>query len=195
MSLDALSPLYPDADDPLRITAGGLWHATPLPVLAAALPRIEALVSPAGRPLVLFDAGAGDGRVLAALALGFSATLNVTLLGLECAAPLVERARAAFGALENPPSRRPQVEEGSYLETKDYERLGITPGALDLVFNYPDGNETRLLRFLDAHGGKATRLVVLSPEESPVLGRAPLHREAVPSAEGATWSLSVFGLC
>ena len=195
MSLDVLSRLYPDPDDPLRITAGGLWHATPLPVLAAAVPRVEALLFPAGRPHVLFDAGAGDGRVLAALALGLSATLDVTLLGLECAGPLVERARAAIAALELETSRRPRVEEGSYFERNDYERLGITPGSLALVFNYPDGNEVRLLRFLDAHGGKGTRLLVLSPERSPALDREPLHREAVPSAEGASWSLSLFGLC
>jgi hypothetical protein len=197
VSLEALASLFPEeCIGPLQITSGGLWQPTPLAVLAAALPLVEGLLC-SGAPgrRVIFDAGAGDGRVLAALALGLSPRLDVTLVGLECAPPLARAARATMGALPLPAHRRPRVEEGSYLEPRDYARLGIDTKALDLVFNYPDGNEARLLRFLDAEAGPATRLLVLSPDRYPALGRDPERRETVPSANGAAWSLSVFTVC
>jgi hypothetical protein len=197
VSLEALASLFAEEDiGPLQITSGGLWQPTPLAVLAAALPLVEGLLtSSAHGPRVIFDAGAGDGRVLAALALGLPPRLDVTLVGLECAPPLARAARATMGALPLPVSRRPRVAEGSYLEPRDYARVGVDPQGLDLVLNYPDGNETRLLRFLEAEAGPATRLLVLSPDRFPDLGRAPLRRETVPSANGAAWSLSVFGVC
>ena len=200
--LEALSALYggedPDVGSPLRLTEGGLWHATPLPVLAAAVPLLvdQGLV-PSRQPLVLFDAGAGDGRVLSALALGLPDDVEAVLLGLEIDSSLAAEGEAQARRLALPPAtaaRRPRIAIGDYLAVQDYEHLGIAPPQLDLVFNYPDGNERRLLEWLRGHGRPRTRLVILSPDRDPTLGAPPRARTRVPSAtaDGVAWSLSVY---
>src|SRR5690349_19485381 len=80
--LPSLRALYDDVPESLRITDGGIWHATPLEILDAAMSTC------ATHGLVrvgetVFDAGAGDGRVLAALALALPANGN-TFVGWEC---------------------------------------------------------------------------------------------------------------
>jgi hypothetical protein len=192
---DPLVALYGAVEGaPLRLTEGGLWHATPLPVLVAAIPvLVEARLLESAR--VLFDAGAGDGRLLAALALGLPSSLEVRLLGLERDANLAREAEGRLGTLRRrlSPSRLPRVAEGDYFSKADYAPLGIAPAELDLVFNYPDGNERRLLRFLAAHGKPELRLVVLSPDREPVLGAPPLMRTEVrPAREAVAWSLGVY---
>ena len=200
--LERLQGLYDRGDDiaagGLRLTDRGLWHATPLAVLAAAIPLVveTGLLKARGRPAQVFDAGAGDGRLLAALARGLPATVDVRLGGIESDVALAATAReklevvAASPAL---PNRAAQVAQGDFFDPRAYDLLGFAPKALDVVFNYPDGNEQRLLRWLAEHGGPQTRLAILSPDHDPALGCPPEWRAPV-RAEGqaAVWTLTVF---
>jgi hypothetical protein len=217
--LEALRQIFGgEVADGLVATDAGIWHATPLPVLAAAVPALvetgvlesagighrrrvapRAAVGPgekpaAGRPLVLFDAGAGDGRVLAALALGLPPALHVRLLGLECDAHLAATAAERMEALRarRPETCVPRVARGDFLDTSAYAPLGVAPSALHVVFNYPDGNERRLLHFLRDAAGPEARLVILSPDQEPALGASPLLRTTVHPETGAHWTLGVY---
>lgn len=201
--LQELETLYPRGDaaaaGALRLTDRGIWHATPLVVLAAAVPLVgeSNLLESRGRPLCLLDAGAGDGRLLAALALGLPRACDVWLLGLECDGALVNTARetlATLGSRSLAPNRKIVVAEGDFFDPLAYARLDVAPRDLDLVFNYPDGNERRLLQWLAGHGGPETRLVILSPDHDPALGqRAEGCLEVRPEGDAAApWSLTVF---
>ena len=201
--LENLKDLYDQGDDVaaggLRLTDRGIWHATPLGVLAAAIPLVvEAnLLEVRGRSAQVFDAGAGDGRLLAALALGVDGTFDVRLGGLESDASLAATAReklATMASLGAVPKRVAQVAEGDFFDPRAYELVGLMPRELALVFNYPDGNERRLLQWLAEQGGPETRLVILSPDHDPALGGAPEWRAPV-RAEGdaaALGTLTVF---
>jgi hypothetical protein len=200
--LEALSALFGreklELGSPLRLTEGGLWHATPLPVLAAAVPVItdHGLVR-SRRPVVVLNAGAGDGRLLSALALGLPEDVKVHLLGLEIDPALAAAAKAQFRKLALAPvneARRPRIALGDYLAVAGCAALGVAPTELDLVFNYPDGNERRLLAWLRRHAGPQTRLALLSPDHEPAMDAPPFLRARVaPSAgSGVAWSLSVY---
>jgi hypothetical protein len=191
---ESLRGLYGDDEPTLRATDSGLWHATPLAVLAAAIPvLVETGVL--ARVKVVFDAGAGDGRLLAALALGLPGSLDLRLLGLECDATLAATAARRLDALRErrPAARLPRVAAGDFFVVSDYAPLETAPSELDVVFNYPDGNERRLLRWLGEQGKRETRLVILSPDHEPALGPPPLIRSEVRTAEaGVAWCLSVY---
>ena len=186
--LGKLEALYGQGDETaagFRLTDRGIWHATPLAVLAAAVPLVAetGLLVAGGRPARLFDAGAGDGRFLAALALGLPPTFERLLWGLESDATLAATARSKLSTLNHPV----RVAEGDFLDPRAYEDLGLRPRDLEVVFNYPDGNERRLLEWLAEHGGPRTRLAILSPDHDPALGTRPESRTPV-----AHWTLTVF---
>src|SRR6185436_18638701 len=71
--LERLRDLYGGGQDQaaseFRLTERGIWHPTPLAVLAAAVPLLAEteLVKPRDHALQILDAGAGDGRLIAAL--------------------------------------------------------------------------------------------------------------------------------
>ena len=97
--LTRLQDLYGTSGDAaasdFRLTDRGIWHPTPLAVLAAAVPLLgeTPFLKARGRPLEVLDAGAGDGRLVAALALGLPATFDLRLGGLESDALLALTAR------------------------------------------------------------------------------------------------------
>jgi hypothetical protein len=83
---------------------------------------------------------------------------------------------------------------GDYFHPRYHEALGHRPQDLDIVFNYPDGNERRLLAWLREHGKPEVRLVLLGPDRDPALGRAPLLRKDVrPPGDDVAWTLAVYG--
>jgi hypothetical protein len=143
----------------------------------------------------VFDAGAGDGRLLAALALGLPDSCDARLLGLESDATLAATAAGQLDALGGrlTPHRVLRVAAGDFFVTSDYAALEVAPSELDVVFNYPDGNERRLLQWLGEKGNRAARLVILSPDREPALGSPPLYSTEVrPAADVVAWSLSVY---
>jgi hypothetical protein len=184
----------PEDGHGLRLTPGGLWHATPLAIVAQAAETLlgAGLVRPGA---VLFDAGAGDGRLLVALALGLPAALQVRLAGLECDEDLAARARLHLDDLRRVhPRARARVARGDYFHPRYHEALGHRPRDLDLVFNYPDGNERRLLAWVEAEGKPEARLVILGPDRDPSLGRPALFlREVRPAGSAAAWTMAVYG--
>ncbi|HEY6549299.1 MAG TPA: hypothetical protein VI589_15390 [Vicinamibacteria bacterium] len=192
---EKLRGLYgPDEDLSLRATAGGLWHATPLGVLGATVAALAetGLLVPGA---LLFDAGMGDGRVLAALALGLPAALRPRLAGLESDEDLAREARRRLHALEagTRTAGSLRVARGDYFHPRYHEALGHRPSDLDLVFNYPDGNESRLLEWLGAHGKPTSRLVIVGPDRDPRPGCPPLLlREVRPAGSDVAWTLAVF---
>lgn len=200
--LARLQALYRTSGDPaasdFRLTDRGIWHPTPLAVLAAAVPLLgeTLLLDARSRPLQILDAGTGDGRLVAALALGLPASLEVRLGGLESDATLAVAARDKLEQIPAGPGARrgARVAEGDYFDPLAYGRIELEPRHLDLVFNYPDGSERRLLHWLAAHGGPETRLVILSPDHDPALGTPPLWRAPVRVAGDAptNWTLAVF---
>jgi len=190
-----LESIYPSDDErPLGITSGGLWHATPLAVLTAAVPILvdAGLVPPGG---IIFDAGAGDGRVLAALALGLPARgREQRLAGLELDASLAALARLHLDDLRRThPRARARVAQGDYFHPRFHEALGHRPGDIDLVLNYPDGNERRLLHWLGQRGKPEARLALLGPDRQPDLGTDPLSMHDVrPAGSPVAWTLVVY---
>ena len=202
--LERLRDLYGGGQDQaaseFRLTERGIWHPTPLAVLAAAVPLLAEteLVKPRDHALQILDAGAGDGRLIAALVLGLPEALEVRPSGIESDATL---AAGAQQTLERIAAMRPlgtsrvaQIVEGDFFDPHAYARLGLDPSDLDVVFNYPDGNERRLLQWLSAHGGAKTRLAILSPDHDPALGSPPEWRVSVRVGGGASadWTLAVF---
>jgi len=191
-----LESIYPpDEDRLIGITAGGLWHATPLSMLTTAVPLlVEAgLVPPRG---VVFDAGAGDGRVLAALALGLQACgREARIAGLELDGSLAAQARLHLDDLRRAhPRARARIAQGDYFHPRFHEVLGHRPEDIDLVLHYPDGNERRLLAWLGDRGKPEARLAVLSPERQPDLGFPPiLSRDVRPAGSPVAWTLAVYG--
>ena len=180
--LSGLNRLYADVAEALRVTEQGIWHATPLSVLAAAMDLIarEGLLA---LESVVFDAGAGDGRVLAALALAFPAH-RLHLMGVECDDALAQDARARLSGLPNPP----------VVATSDYFAEGAQQlRRSDVTFNYPDGSEHALMDAFVAHGKAGARLMVLSPELAPKLGRMPSAVHTIrPGGVVLHWSLSIY---
>ena len=132
--LGKLEALYGQGDETaagFRLTDRGIWHATPLAVLAAAVPLVAetGLLVAGGRPAQVFDAGAGDGRLLAALALGLPPTFERLLWGLESDATLAATARSKLSTLNHPV----RVAEGDFLDPRAYEDLGLRPRDLEVV--------------------------------------------------------------
>jgi hypothetical protein len=202
--LERLRDLYGGGQDQaaseFRLTERGIWHPTPLAVLAAAVPLLAEteLVKPRDHALQILDAGAGDGRLVAALVLGLPEALEVRPLGIESDAALAARARQTLekiAALHPRGTSRPAlIVEGDFFDPQAYAPLGLAPHDLDVVFNYPDGNERRLLQWLSAHGGAQTRLAILSPDHDLALGSPPEWRVSVRVGGGASanWTLAVF---
>lgn len=187
-----------DAASALRLTDRGIWHPTPLAVVAAAVSVLTEmrLLEAQGRPLRVLDAGAGDGRLVAALALGLPATLDARVAGIESDSDLARSARARV-ELAAPRLFREglvQIAEGDFFDLRPYATLGWATRELDLVFNYPDGNERRLARWLADHGGPQTRLAILGPDHDPAIGLMADWRAAVRGEGDASteWTLAVF---
>ena len=163
-----LGELFPDGV-PMRATDRGLWLATPVAVLATAFDAITSRGRlGAGRPSRLLDAGAGDGRVLGVFGSRWADRPGLELLGIEddaslfaCAQRNLQALRAA-GRLTGPLA----VARGDYLAAPVYTELGVAPTDIDLVVNYPDGNENALEHWLASQAGERTRLLLLGPDRS-----------------------------
>ncbi len=89
-------------------------------------------------------------------------------------------------------TRRLQLLQGDYCDPRTY------PSELDLrsvhlVFNYPDGNEARLTRFIQTHGGTDTRLCVLTHNRTLVIDGLKEEENAnIEAEDGSAWRLSVY---
>jgi hypothetical protein len=179
-----------DGGAPLRITSRGLWHATPLRVAWEATRRLATRAR--GERRLTLDAGMGDGRLLAAwLATGAG---SGRALGVECDAGLFRVASVRLGRLGLLDSPGVAAILGDYERDSSYAAAGVTLRDVDLVLNYPDGNEARLARLVAERCAPGALLCLISPDSPPEL--PPLRRlwtEKLSGESGVHWSLSALG--
>ena len=177
------------------LTESGIWHPTPLDVL---LPALQAIVEAGwlgsgSQPLTILDAGSGDGRVVAALALLQGLGAQTRILGLETDSALDRRARGALDRLA--PKRYARTAVGNFLAVASYQASGIRPPDVDVFLNYPDGNEQALASFVGRQAPRS-QLVVLSPDRSGLQleGLELLATlEVATEGDGLQWEARRFG--
>ncbi len=181
---------------PIRKTATGVWVPTPLQVIEAAFAAFEDLGLLGGEavPRPALDAGAGDGRVPCVLA---SLDPRLHVYGVELDPVLFARASTNVETLEAKAvttAGRVHLLAGDYCDTATYAAGGLDVGDAGLVFNYPDGNETRLARFILENGGDSTKLCLLTTDCEVVVGELDLQCERDIAVTGELpWRLSIYG--
>lgn len=187
----------PRGEAPLRLTDGGLFHATPLDVLPAACEALLGAPSlPRAKPLTVLDAGAGDGRVLAALSLLASPSLPIRLVGIECDAALHRDSCDRLAALARRPAwptgRGVALLRGDWSSEDAFDSLGLSLADFDLVLNYPDGNEARLAALLSARGRPGGRLALIQPDPPRATSGCRLEwTRAVAPGAGPRWHVGL----
>ena len=181
---------------PIRKTSSGIWVPTPVPVIEeaiAVLRGIGLLGQGAPRGAVV-DAGTGDGRIPAVLAW---CDPERSVYGIERDSALYTQALENQRVLESKgviDHGRIRLINGDYCDLSTYETCGIHSHHIGLVFNYPDGNERRLARFVARHGGSETRLCLLTHDRSLELDELELRdRRDVRLDAEPDWSLTIYG--
>ena len=140
------------------------------------------------------DAGAGDGRV-AALLTRFDPTR--TVYAIERDAALYAQARTNLDQLQAShllDTTRLRLLDADYMDPRTYTDCRLDFPQVGLVFNYPDGNETRLSEFVATWAGAATNLFLLTHNRALTLDRLDLRAQADVEVEHEeSWQLSVYG--
>ena len=192
-----------NADDrtlPIRRTGRGIWVATPIRVLEAAVTVLSAEgllpggagdASPATAHAI--DAGSGDGRVLAVIAW---LVPGQTVLGVEHDEVLHARAAShlrALGAAGVIDRAHLRLAAADYCDPATYTARGIALSRARLVLNYPDGNQHRLARFVAANCGPGTTLGLLTHDRDLTVDALPLRGcHDVRDRRGPPWRLSLY---
>ncbi len=181
---------------PIRRTSVGIWVPTPMKVIDEACARLKADGWLARtRPGHLLDAGSGDGRVAALLSRLDPAR---SVYGIERDPTLYARALLNLETLNRKgltDEAQVHLIEGDYCDVATYRKTGITLRDTHLVFNYPDGNQQRLARFIAAQAGDQTKLCVLSHDRTLELdGLALQHRHDVRVKNEPPWQMSIYGM-
>ena len=181
---------------PIRKTICGIWAPTPLRIIVEGVSVLEdiGLLGEAAPQSIVADAGTGDGRVPAVLA---AIDPMRPVYGIEQDPALFAQALVnlqglrAKGVIDH---TRMFLVEGDYCEMATYEACGLDFSQTSIVFNYPDGNQSRLARFVAEHGGAGTILCLLTPDRSLELDELELRvRRDVTVAGESSWRLSVYG--
>ena len=181
---------------PIRKTICGTWVPTPIRVIEEAITVLEniGLLGEAAPQRTVVDAGTGDGRIPAVLA---AADPTRPVYGIEQDPVLFAQALVnlqtlqARGVIDH---TRIHLVEADYCEMATYEACGLDFRQTGIVFNYPDGNQRRLARFILEHGGDGTRLCLLTHDRSLELDELEfrVRRDVTVTAE-SNWRLSVYG--
>jgi SAM-dependent methyltransferase len=167
-------------------------------VLVAALEALletPPLATPEG--VTVLDAGAGDGRVLAALGLVVPATRPLRLVGIECDDELHRESCERLAALARRPAwpagRGAALLHGDWSAPDAFEPLGLELADFDLVLNYPDGDEARLSELLSRRGRPGGRLALIQPEppREPPGCRLEWSRRLEPGSGPVGWHVSL----
>ena len=180
---------------PIRKTGRGIWAATPVRVIEAAVKRLHGigLLGDAGPPGHVIDAGTGDGRVSAVLA---ARDPSRVVYGFETDTALYAQAVANLHALEADgriDAAQLHLLEADYCDVRSYERGGIALSQTAVVFNYPDGNERQLARFVAQHCGPQTTLCLLTHNRTLELDELPRRAcHDVSDGTGPRWRLSLY---
>ena len=181
---------------PIRKTHVGIWVPTPIEVIDEACAQLKADGWFAGaRPGDILGAGAGDGRVTALLS-RLDPTRSV--YGIEQDPTLYAHAvdnldrLAGEGLVE---AAAAHLIEGDYCDLLTYRRAQINLRDIHLIFNYPDGNQLQLARFMIAEAGPQTKLCVLSHDHTLEPDELALnYRRVIEAGDDPPWRLSIYGM-
>ena len=180
---------------PIRKTGRGIWVPTPVRVIEEAIETLKkiGLLGAGTPPGHVIDAGTGDGRIPAVLA-----SLDPTRLvyGIEADPALYAQAVTNLQTLEGRgliDSARVHLIEADYCDLTTYETRGIALRQTGVIFNYPDGNERRLARFVSERCGRGTKLCLLTHDRTLELDELELRdRRDVSAGTGPAWRLSLY---
>ena len=181
---------------PIRKTIGGIWG--PRRFVSSRRPsqfsRISASSVRRHHKALWSTRETGDGRVPAVLA-AIDPTRPVH--GIEQDPALFAQALVnlqglrAKGVIDH---TRIYLVEVDYCEMATYEACGLDSSQTGVIFNYPDGNQRRLARFVAEHGGIGTRLCLLTHDRSLEIDDLELQvRRDVTVGDEPSWRLSVYG--
>ena len=181
---------------PIRKTGRGIWVPSPVSVIREAIETLKkiGLLGEGAPPGHVIDAGTGDGRIPAVLA-----SLDPTrcVYGIEADPALYAQAVtnlqsvAARGLID---SAFVHLIEADYLDLATYETRGIALRQASVIFNYPDGNERRLARFVSQRCDRSTKLCLLTHDRTLELDELELRdRHDVSAGTGPAWRLSLYG--
>jgi hypothetical protein len=179
---------------PIRKTGRGLWVPTPVRVLEEAIETLREFgLFGEGAAGHVIDAGSGDGRLPAVFAF-FNPGL--TVYGIEADPALHVQAvtnlqtLAARGLIG---SAHVQLIEADYGDPVTYETRGVALHQTVVIFNYPDGNQRRLARFVSDRCGRDTLLCLLTHDRTLELDELTLREgRDVSAGTGAPWRLSLY---
>jgi hypothetical protein len=202
MSLRQLAKVFERSESsggsvlPIQLTRLGIWVPTPVGVAVEAIKQLMGLgLLGEGSPTShAMDAGTGDGRVAAVLA---SLDPRRVVYGIEADPVLYARAVTNLETLGESglvDLSRVRLIEADYGDVAAYESHGIELQRTGVVFNYPDGNEQRLARFVSDHCGRGTTLCLLTHDRTLDLDGLELRdRLDVSAGVGPAWQLSLYG--
>ena len=180
---------------PIRKTGSGIWVPTPVPVIEQAVELLTAMghLGAGAPPGHLIDAGSGDGRVAAVLALGDPTR---TVYGIEADPVLHTQAAAnleSLGLGPGPGQSGIQLIEADYTAEGTYRTRAIALGETHIVFNYPDGNQRRLATFVSDHCAPSTLLCLLTHDRTLDLEELDLReRWDVDAGSDPAWRMSLY---
>ncbi len=179
---------------PIRKTSAGIWVPSPIAMIVdvVSVLRELGLLGPAAAGGAVVDAGMGDGRVAAVVAL---LEPSHPVYGIEHDPVLYARARQNLRRALRMSRASPRVHpiEGDYCDVATYASCGLDPRDVRLVLNYPDGNQGRLARFLAAHAGSDTSLCLFTHDRDLEVRDLALHAERdLPADFGADWRVAVY---
>ena len=141
----------------------------------------------------VIDAGSGDGRIPAVLA---SFDPSRVVYGIEADSALHARAVTNLHTLEARgliAAAHVHLLEGDYCDVATYETRGIALRETAAIFNYPDGNEGRLARFVAQHCGRDTALCLMTHNRTLEIDELELQaRHDVADGTAPPWRLSVY---
>jgi len=141
----------------------------------------------------VIDAGTGDGRIPAVLAL---LDPSRVVYGIEADQALHARAVNNLHTLDARgliDAAHVHLIEADYLDVATYQTRGIPLPQTGLIFNYPDGNESHLARFAAQHCGDETTLCVLTHNRTLEIDELELQgRHDIGDGSGPPWRLSLY---
>ena len=179
---------------PIRKTSAGIWVPSPISMIVDAVSALRelGLLGPAAAGRAVVDAGMGDGRVAAVVAL---LEPSHPVYGIERDPVLCARAeqnlRRALRTSRGSPRVHPV--EGDYCDVATYASCGLDLQAVGVVINYPDGNQERLARFVAAHAGPGASLCLFTHDRDLEVRELVLRAERdLPTDFGPDWRLSIY---
>ena len=176
---------------PIRKTQVGIWVPSPVSVTAAAAELLDDMGVLADADVIV-DAGSGDGRVAAVLAL---LRPSAQVYGIEADPIFHAQAVENLAELERRglPPHRVHLVEGDYCEPRTYTKAGIEPSEVTLFLNYPDGHHEALARFIAEYGRVDARLCVVTHDHSLEVDTLSLRQQGeMPVDIGPDWLVSVY---